>query len=47
VTSKVLADATDVVKGMIDQGAGALIVDLILPEVLGLEIEFEFEAADA
>jgi hypothetical protein len=47
VTSKVLADATDVVKGMIDQGAGALIVDLILPEGLGLEIEFEFEAADA
>jgi hypothetical protein len=44
MTSKVLEDATDVVKVMIDSGAGALIVDHVLPEGLGVQIDFEFEA---
>jgi hypothetical protein len=43
VTSKVLEDATEVVKSMLDSGAGALIVDQILPKALGLQIDFEFE----
>ncbi|KAH7079749.1 hypothetical protein FB567DRAFT_582436 [Paraphoma chrysanthemicola] len=43
VTGKVLSDATEVVKGMIAEGAGALIVDHILPKGLGVQIDFEFE----
>lgn len=43
VTRKVLADAKYVVEGLIESGAGALIVEQILPKALGLEIGFEFE----
>jgi hypothetical protein len=43
ITSKVLKEATEVVKVMLDTGAGALIVDHILPKGLGLQIDFEFE----
>lgn len=43
VTDKLLKDATDVVKDMIELGAGALIVDHILPKALGLQIDFQFE----
>jgi hypothetical protein len=43
VADKVLTDAKEVLKTMIDVGAGALIVEHILPEGLGAQIDFEFE----
>jgi hypothetical protein len=43
VTDKMIADAKDVVKGMIAEGAGALIVDHIMPKGLGVEMKFEVE----
>ncbi|KAF1943592.1 hypothetical protein EJ02DRAFT_343053, partial [Clathrospora elynae] len=43
ITDKVLADAKVVVMGMIAEGAGALIVEHILPKALGVQIHFEFE----
>jgi hypothetical protein len=43
VTSKVLSDAADQLKGMIDSGAGALIVDVVLPKALGISVEFQTE----
>jgi hypothetical protein len=46
VTDKVLEDATDVVKSMLDSGAEALVVDHILPKALGVQIVSEFEDSE-
>jgi hypothetical protein len=43
VTDKVMADARDVIEGMIAEGAGALIVNHIMPKGLGVEMKFEVE----
>jgi hypothetical protein len=43
ITSKLLKDAAYVLEGMIDAGAGALIVDVILPKALGISVEFQAE----
>lgn len=43
LTSKILTDAGEVLQAMIDTGAGALIVEHILPKALGLQIDFETE----
>ena len=43
ITSKLLEDAADTLKAMIDAGAGGLIVDVILPKALGISVEFQVE----
>ncbi|KAH6639064.1 hypothetical protein C7974DRAFT_304256 [Boeremia exigua] len=43
ITSKVLNDAKEVVKAMVESGAGGLIVDHILPQGLDMHIDFEVE----
>ncbi|KAF3054003.1 hypothetical protein E8E11_006452 [Didymella keratinophila] len=43
ITSKVLEGARYVVEGMVDSGAGGLIVEQILPRALELRIDFELE----
>ncbi|PVH90568.1 hypothetical protein DM02DRAFT_433058 [Periconia macrospinosa] len=43
VTSKVLEDAKYVIEEMVDSGAGALVIEQILPRALDLRIEFEIE----
>ena len=43
VTSKVLTEARRVVEGMVESGAGGLIVEQILPRALNLHINFEVE----
>ncbi|PVH92820.1 hypothetical protein DM02DRAFT_698351 [Periconia macrospinosa] len=43
VTSQVLEGAKHVIEGMLESGAGALVVDQILPRALDLHIEFEAE----
>lgn len=46
VSSKVMQDATDVVRNMIESGNGSLIVDHVLPKALGVRIDIEVEADD-
>lgn len=43
VTSKVLEGARYVVEGMVESGAGGLIVEQILPRALELHIDSEYE----
>jgi hypothetical protein len=43
VTSKILEGARYVVEGMVESGAGGLIVEQILPRALELHIDFEVE----
>ncbi|KAH7396155.1 hypothetical protein BKA66DRAFT_438117 [Pyrenochaeta sp. MPI-SDFR-AT-0127] len=43
VTDRLMTKAQDALRGMIDAGAGSLIVEHILPKALGVQIDFEFE----
>ncbi|KAF1918794.1 hypothetical protein BDU57DRAFT_535853 [Ampelomyces quisqualis] len=43
VTSKVMEDAKSVVEAVIDSGMGGILVERILPEALGVQIDFKIE----